>query len=463
MAIQSSFRRRALLVVIVLLVFYPIGMYVYTESVRRANARGVVQKNIDAGVRYAFEVKDTVEQLLARLSRESADENPLHGLLDDTGRRRLEGRLQMLLCTGGMTNTLIRFTEVYEGGRLLLHWGQDARSGVVEEVVCHDPLNFEDVRRDVFEATAEGPETGVCKLIMPLNLGEGRRGRLAVGLASPSLSTQVEELSKRMSSRALRLSLFGTSLLALLAAYIVYLNDRTRDLELKLEKERRLAYVGTIAAGMAHEIRNPLSSVKMNIQMIEDRLSEFGEKESDYLVNKVSRIHSETVRLEESVNNFLMFARPKPLERVWANLNEAIDHIVDFLEPACASNGVRIVRDYSGDLPQVYIDPDQFGQAIENIVRNAHQAIGKDGSIEIYTGRHERHVEIRISDDGPGVPADVREKMFEIFFTTKEGGTGLGLTIVKQIVEAHGGTVTFDTIPGRGTTFTIRLPIDEEL
>ena len=463
MAIKPSLRRRALLVVIVLLVFYPIGMYVYTESVRHANARGIVRKNIGAGVRYAFEVKDTVEQLLARHPGESADQNPLDDLLDYTGRKRLEARLQALLCTGGTTNTLIRFTQVYEGDRLLLHWGQDASSGVVENVTCNHPLNFEDVRQRVFQATSQSSESGVCRLSMPLNLGENRAGRLVVGLASPSLSTQVEELSKRMSSRALRLSLFGTSLLALLAAYIVYLNDRTRELELKLEKEKRLAYVGTIAAGMAHEIRNPLSSVKMNIQMIEDRLSEFGEKESDYLVTKVGRIHSETARLEESVNNFLTFARPKPLERVWTNLNEAIDHIIDFLEPACASDGVRIVRDYSRDLPQVYIDPDQFGQAIENLVRNAHQAISKGGTIEIYTGRHERHVEIRISDDGPGIPADVREKMFEIFFTTKESGTGLGLTIVKQIVEAHGGTVTFDTIPGRGTTFTIRLPIDEEL
>jgi len=319
------------------------------------------------------------------------------------------------------------------------------------------------VRRQIYAATGGGSTAGICTVSLPLDLGDNKERRLVVGLVSLNIGSQLGMLSQKLGYRALRLSLVGTSLLALLAAYIVYLNDRTRELQLKLEGEKRLAYIGTIAAGMAHEIRNPLSSVKMNIQMIEDKLVDCDDQQSGYLVNKVGRIHRETARLEEAVNNFLAFARPKPLERRWAGLTEAVDHVVEFLEPACAQDNIRIVRDYSHDLPQAYVDPEQIGQAVENLVRNAYQAIGSDGVVEVYTGRRGNHLEIRVSDDGPGIPADSREKVFEIFYTTKDGGTGLGLTIVKQIADAHGGSVSFETIDGKGTTFTIRLPINGEI
>jgi len=148
--------------------------------------------------------------------------------------------------------------------------------------------------------------------------------------------------------------------------------------------------------------------------------------------------------------------------RRWSDLNQAIDHVIDFLEPACVGDDIRLVRDYTADLPQVYIDPEQLGQAVENLIRNAHQAIGRDGIIEIYTGRRGDHIEVRISDNGPGIPSEARDKIFDIFFTTKQGGSGLGLTIVKQIAEAHGGDLSFDTIEKRGTTFTLTLPTTEK-
>ena len=455
-------RKRSLHVILVVMVFYPLAVYVYAQSVTRATAEDIVLKSIDDGLAYCLNVKAALDELLAGLEGEyTPDLTALQRLsreLEDVG---FERRLQRLVFSGGVTESLVRFTHVYDGEVRLLRWGQDPPGRIVGEVTVTYPIDAEAIRDRVLAATSGTESGGICTVTLPLEPGDEHRGKLVVGLASPDISTQLAALSKRLSLGALRMSLIGTSLLALLAAYVVRLNDRTGELELKLEEEKRLAYVGTIAAGMAHEIRNPLSSVKMNIQMIEDRLGEFGEKESDYLVGKVARIRSETERLEESVNNFLAFARPKPLQRRWADLNQAIDHVIEFLEPACLNDGIRIVRDYAADLPKAYIDPDQLGQAIENLMRNAHQAIGRDGIIEVYTRSHGDHLEIRVSDDGPGVPAEAHDKLFDIFFTTKEGGSGLGLTIVKQIAEAHGGSLAFDTIEKRGTTFTISLPAGE--
>jgi len=410
---------------------------------------------VKSTVNYCIELKNAFEAYLTR-PHESSPEDPAAEIPNPD-----YDRLQRLFRMGSMAGSQVRFTAVYEGERLLLQWGQGPIQNVLGEIHVADPNDPDVIRavqRQVYEMTARGPSDGVCKIIIPMKLDNQRTGRLVVGLVAPDASSQLAQLSDLLGGRALRLSMFGVSLLALVAAYIVYLNDRTRELELRLEQEKRLAYVGTIAAGMAHEIRNPLSSVKMNIQMIESRLSNFGKSESDYLVTKVSRIHRETARLEESINNFLAFARPKPLQRRWADLNESIDHVVEFLEPACSNDNIQTVRKYAPGLPQAYIDPEQLGQAVENLVRNAAQAIRKNGTIEIQTALHNSSFEIRVSDSGGGVPPEARDKIFDIFFTTKQGGTGLGLTIVKQIVEAHGGDVTFESAEKKGTTFIIHLP-----
>ncbi|MFH1730238.1 MAG: ATP-binding protein [Planctomycetota bacterium] len=460
---KPSFRRRSLHVVIVLLVFYPIGVYIYSQSVNRATTQEIVMKNIDAGLTYCLEVKAATEDLLAAPEDAGLQRyDVLRRYLDDPDHTVLERRLRRLSYTSGLAEALVRFTEFYEGDRCFLRWGDDRPERIIAHVEADYPIDRAAIVGRLYTATAGGSIDGTCTASVPLDLGDGKPRRIVVGLVSLNIGSQLGALSEKLSFRALRLSLVGTSLLALLAAYIVYLNDRTRELQLKLEEEKRLAYVGTIAAGMAHEIRNPLSSVKMNIQMIEDKLSDRDDERDDYLVNKVGRIHRETARLEEAVNNFLAFARPKPLDRRWADLNGAVDHVVEFLEPACRQDGIRIVRDYTNDLPEAYIDPEQLGQAVENLLRNAYQAIGRDGIIEVFTGRHGSHLEVRVSDDGPGVPPESRDKVFEIFYTTKEGGSGLGLTIVKQIAEAHGGGIAFETVKDRGAAFTIYLPIDEE-
>ena len=455
---RNSLRRYALHFVIVLLVFYPFGVYLYTNAVNRSTTQALIMKSLDNGLRYCFETKASIEALLHQQQVRSRL-NPVDRMVNDLDPGRFERNLQRLLSTSGDTKGLISYTGVYKGEMPVLQWGRALPPGA-EEIIVKEPVNYRALRERVFKTTLNTP-SGVCKVVLPLDLGSRNAAWLVVGIVSPDSTSQLTTLSERLSLRAFRLSLVGTSLLALLAAYILYLNDRTRELEKRLEEEKRLAYIGTLAAGMAHEIRNPLSSVKMNIQMIEGKLGEFGAQVSDYLVNKVGRIHRETARLEETVNNFLAFARPKPLNQRRCNLNESVNDVLEFLEPTCTVDNISLVREFAPNLPQAFIDPEQLGQAVENLVRNAHQAINKDGEIRVRTGLKDNVFEISVSDSGTGIPQHAKDKMFEIFFTTKEGGSGLGLTIVKQIVEAHGGSIAFDTIQGKGATFTMKLPMEK--
>jgi len=141
-------------------------------------------------------------------------------------------------------------------------------------------------------------------------------------------------------------------------------------------------------------------------------------------------------------------------------LSEVVDSVLEFLEPQCASRGIELVRDYADDLPPVQLDPAQFAQAVQNLVLNAVQALDRDGRITVATATHaDRGVALTVADDGPGIPDDVQNKIFEVFFTTRESGTGLGLNIVSRIVEEHGGTLTVDSRPGEGAAFRIQLPL----
>jgi len=316
----------------------------------------------------------------------------------------------------------------------------------------------------------------------PLRLPSKLTGRFQVGL-SPELT--LERLRQGLiqnNLRALRAALIGTAVLALLAAYIAFLNDQTRTLQKRLEKERHLATIGTLASGLAHEIRNPLNAMVMNIQMIEDRLAKLGDAIPDgegsperedtpvvspdldltYVTTKMARIRQETERLEKSVRDFLQFARPPAPERRTVDLHALIDEAVELMTPRLEEEGVRLERDYASDLPPLSVDPGQMKQVVENLVLNAEQAVtggsGRGSMITLAT-RVERHaVKFSVSDTGGGIADEHRDRIFEAFYTTKEGGTGLGLNIVTQIVRAHGGRLAAERTGPDGTTMTATLP-----
>jgi signal transduction histidine kinase len=242
--------------------------------------------------------------------------------------------------------------------------------------------------------------------------------------------------------------------------------DTTR-IELEQSREHllqseKLAQIGKLAAGVAHSIRNPLTSVKMRLFTMERTLSLSAAHKEDFDV-----ISEEVSNIDTIVRNFLEFSRPPKLKIQKASPSEVIDMAVQLLRHRLESYGVGVELVRHRQLPQVDCDPEQLKEVLVNLIVNACEAMGDGGRILITeeegaTEPMGRVVVIRVSDSGPGIPEAIREKIFEPFYTTKPEGTGLGLSIAARIIEDHKGCLSVKCRPHKGTTFTITLPCQEE-
>jgi signal transduction histidine kinase len=236
--------------------------------------------------------------------------------------------------------------------------------------------------------------------------------------------------------------------------------------QIELEKSRenllqaeKMALVGKLAAGMAHSIRNPFTSVKMRLFSLNRSLDLSEAQEEDFQV-----ISDEIRHIDTIVQNFLEFSRPPKLQLQRISPSAVVDMACQLLEHRLRAYDVSVQVLREATLPEIEADPDQLKEVLVNLVVNACEAMEKGGRIEIrerlatVAGRGNAAV-IEVSDDGPGISEEMREKVFQPFFTTKEEGTGLGLSIATRIVGEHRGTIDVSSTPGRGTTFIITLPI----
>jgi signal transduction histidine kinase len=251
----------------------------------------------------------------------------------------------------------------------------------------------------------------------------------------------------------------GVGLLGLGLLYVLHLIRKNRALEQARLSVERIAYRGLLASGLAHEIRNPLNAMNMNLQMLEEELQGMpGATEGDHL-ELLASTKSEIKRLERLVNNFLLYARPSAPKLEMLDLNEVLKATALFLQADFRRSGVELALDLEPLLPSVEVDESQFRQAMMNILVNARQVMNGGGVVTLGSRPGPGgEVVVEIRDQGPGIPPESRARIFEPFFSKRAGGTGLGLAIAKQMVEAHGGSVEVQSEMGRGTTFRIRLP-----
>jgi signal transduction histidine kinase len=242
--------------------------------------------------------------------------------------------------------------------------------------------------------------------------------------------------------------------------------DTTR-IELEQSREHllqseKLAQIGKLAAGVAHSIRNPLTSVKMRLFSLERTLSLSAAQKEDFDVISEEIRHIDTI-----VGNFLEFSRPPKLKIQKASPSEVVDMAVQLLRHRIESYGVTVELMRNRKLPDVDCDPEQLKEVLVNLIINACEAMGDGGRILITEEEGSTEsmgsvVVIRISDTGPGIPEAIREKIFQPFYTTKQEGTGLGLSIAARIIEEHKGCLSVKGRPNKGTTFTVTLPCQEE-
>ncbi|MEX2490575.1 MAG: ATP-binding protein [Nitrospirales bacterium] len=230
---------------------------------------------------------------------------------------------------------------------------------------------------------------------------------------------------------------------------------KQRALESQLRKTERLAELGTLASGMAHEIGTPMNVILGRAELLMRKAKdEPTRKGLETIVTQVERI-------TKIMNQLLSFARKRPSEQRGVDLVGAIGSVLDMLLEKFNNNNIAVIQDYVPDLPRVLADPDHISQVLLNLLLNACQAMPGGGTLTLSLCLKEEMVELSVQDAGTGIPEDQISKIFDPFFTTKAvgEGTGLGLTVVHGIILEHNGTIHVNSVPNKGTTFTISLPV----
>ena len=228
------------------------------------------------------------------------------------------------------------------------------------------------------------------------------------------------------------------------------------------ERQRLLeqyAEIATLAGGLAHEIKNPLSTISMNLELLVEDLDESDSPRDRRMLTRSQAIQRECRHLEDFLNAFLEFARAGELDLVEADLNEQVREFVKFFQPNADECGIEISPHLEPNLPRVRFDRSLLRQVLMNLALNAQQAMPNGGLLELQTYCRDGHVHLDFIDNGSGMDERAKSKMFQVFFSTKRGGSGLGLPTVRKIIEAHHGEISCDSEPGRGTRFSFSLPL----
>jgi signal transduction histidine kinase len=214
-----------------------------------------------------------------------------------------------------------------------------------------------------------------------------------------------------------------------------------------------------LGSGLAHEIRNPLNSMNMNLQMLEEELQGVPGLEGGEHVEMLRSMQGEIKRIKNLVDAFLEYSRPAYPHFEVKDLNEVLNGLARFLQADFRQSDVDLALDLEPLLPSVEIDEGQLRQALLNIIGNARQVVPRGGSVRLASRAGVGgEVVIEVADTGPGIAAETLDKIFEPFFSKRAGGTGLGLAIARQMVDNHRGRIEVESTVGKGTTFRIRLP-----
>ena len=233
--------------------------------------------------------------------------------------------------------------------------------------------------------------------------------------------------------------------------------ESARRIEDEIELSRRISASGRVTRGVAHEVKNPINAIVLHLQLLRNKMQQIDPDTGRH----VDIIDNEIHRLDRVVQILVDFTRPRELHIEDADLKLVLEEVVLLASPDAAQHGVRIVRQLPGEAIPVKVDVDLIKQAMLNVVLNGVQAMPNGGSLTLATYRDEESVVTEIKDEGTGIPAAVQEKVFELYFTTKKTGSGIGLAQTYQIMQWHYGSVDFVSQEGKGTTFRLRLPLAE--
>ncbi|MBT3880613.1 MAG: two-component sensor histidine kinase [Candidatus Scalindua sp.] len=220
-----------------------------------------------------------------------------------------------------------------------------------------------------------------------------------------------------------------------------------------------LNYLNILAAGLVHEIKNPLNAISINLQLLDEDLQDRNSERDTKMSSRVQLLQKEVGRLDNILSDFLRFAKKPVLHFEECDINGIIENVLDFIGPEAMQNSIRILKNFDAKLPKCNLDSNVIKQALLNVILNAQQAMPHGGELMVRTYQNGENVFIDITDTGVGIQKNKMDKIFQVYYSTKKTGTGLGLPTAKKIIEENKGTIDIRSEDGKGSSFLIKLPV----
>jgi signal transduction histidine kinase len=288
-------------------------------------------------------------------------------------------------------------------------------------------------------------------------------GTVVIGLSEEAVQERIAVLRRDLTRQATLLGVVTVLLLAAAFAAFVLVYKRSRKLEEQALEAERLAYIGTLASGLAHEIRSPLNSLSLNMQMLEEEVQSKANPALAGQQRLLTLTRSELKRLERLASDFLSYAKPQALDKQPVKVAALLQRVHDVLAGDLRARGIALETDDQTGGAVLDADPGQLVQLLLNLGYNGMAAIesagrGKEGLLRLRAARDGEEVVLAVEDNGEGILPEVRAKMFDLFYSNRKGGTGLGLAIVERIAAGHGAGLEVDTRVGAGTAVAVRFP-----